>query len=557
MGALRKLMPITAGTFIVGWLAIAGVPPFSGFWSKDEILTYALHKNIALYVVGLFTALLTAFYMSREVYPRLLRRGSAGTRSASEPSHAEAHGDGRRRAADRHRRRRGDRSPTGPGAPHDAEHGTPQAPPRVAVDHDRAAGGAGHLRRRRPGSSTCRSASTHWLENWLEPVTGRYGAVRRPTPTPRSSVLLAISHRRGAGRHRRGLPRLPVRQAPAAEQVGSSPTFLLNGWYYDWAVSAFMGGPGRIAVRRPGLVRPHVIDGAVNGVGALARDSPAASCAALQTGYVRTYALGITIGAVAARHLRPLPGDLLMTAAMLASELRRGHWLPRAGRHGRAARWSARWSWRSSPSDADPTCTGLVAIVTSRSRSPAAARPCGCSTPFNDGTTPGFQFVVSHDLGASSWTSSSTSASTASRCSCVVLTGILFPIALFAAKPDHDEKGYYVWITLLEAGCLGVFVALDLFLFFVMFELVHRAAVLPHRAAGATAGGSTRPPSSSSSRCPARPSCSWRSSASPCSPTPATAAGTQLRPAKVVDEPRRLSRPRPAGCSSASPSPSR
>jgi NADH-quinone oxidoreductase subunit M len=53
----------------------------------------------------------------------------------------------------------------------------------------------------------------------------------------------------------------------------------------------------------------------------------------------------------------------------------------------------------------------------------------------------------------------------------VVLTGILFPIALFAAKPDHDEKGYYLWITLLEAGCLGVFVALDLFLFFLMFEL--------------------------------------------------------------------------------------
>jgi NADH-quinone oxidoreductase subunit M len=53
----------------------------------------------------------------------------------------------------------------------------------------------------------------------------------------------------------------------------------------------------------------------------------------------------------------------------------------------------------------------------------------------------------------------------------VVLTGILFPIALLAAKPDHDEKGYYLWITLLEAGCIGVFLSLDLFLFFLMFEL--------------------------------------------------------------------------------------
>ena len=45
MGALRKFMPITAATFIVGWLAIAGVPPFAGFWSKDEILVYALGQE--------------------------------------------------------------------------------------------------------------------------------------------------------------------------------------------------------------------------------------------------------------------------------------------------------------------------------------------------------------------------------------------------------------------------------------------------------------------------------------------------------------------------------
>ncbi|MDG1490025.1 MAG: NADH-quinone oxidoreductase subunit L [Actinomycetota bacterium] len=71
MGALRSLMPITAGTFIIGWLAIAGVPPFSGFWSKDEILLAAWEQpNIGpiLWVVGLVTALLTAYYMSRQVF---------------------------------------------------------------------------------------------------------------------------------------------------------------------------------------------------------------------------------------------------------------------------------------------------------------------------------------------------------------------------------------------------------------------------------------------------------------------------------------------------------
>ena len=54
----------------------------------------------------------------------------------------------------------------------------------------------------------------------------------------------------------------------------------------------------------------------------------------------------------------------------------------------------------------------------------------------------------------------------------VVLTAVLFPLALLGTKPSHDQKSYYAWLLLLEAACLGVFVALDLFLFFVFFELV-------------------------------------------------------------------------------------
>lgn len=53
----------------------------------------------------------------------------------------------------------------------------------------------------------------------------------------------------------------------------------------------------------------------------------------------------------------------------------------------------------------------------------------------------------------------------------VVLTGILFPLAMLAAKPEHDEKGYWFWLALLEVGCMGAFLALDLLLFFLFFEL--------------------------------------------------------------------------------------
>jgi NADH-quinone oxidoreductase subunit M len=54
----------------------------------------------------------------------------------------------------------------------------------------------------------------------------------------------------------------------------------------------------------------------------------------------------------------------------------------------------------------------------------------------------------------------------------VVLTGILFPIAMLGAPPHHDDKPFYAWLLLLEAGCLGAFLALDVFLFFVFFEIV-------------------------------------------------------------------------------------
>ena len=54
----------------------------------------------------------------------------------------------------------------------------------------------------------------------------------------------------------------------------------------------------------------------------------------------------------------------------------------------------------------------------------------------------------------------------------VVLTGLLFPLALLGVKPHHDEKSYTAWLLVLEAGCMGVFLALDLFLFFVAFEIV-------------------------------------------------------------------------------------
>ncbi|MCE3009421.1 MAG: NADH-quinone oxidoreductase subunit L [Proteobacteria bacterium] len=68
MGGLKKHMPITHFTFLIGWLAIIGMPPFSGFFSKDEILWLSFHSPLghpALWALGAVGAVMTAFYMTR------------------------------------------------------------------------------------------------------------------------------------------------------------------------------------------------------------------------------------------------------------------------------------------------------------------------------------------------------------------------------------------------------------------------------------------------------------------------------------------------------------
>ena len=68
MGGLKSKLPITYWTFLIGALAIAGFPFLSGFWSKDEILHAAWGDYKAIYVIGLITAFLTAFYMFRLIF---------------------------------------------------------------------------------------------------------------------------------------------------------------------------------------------------------------------------------------------------------------------------------------------------------------------------------------------------------------------------------------------------------------------------------------------------------------------------------------------------------
>ena len=68
MGGLKKVMPITFITMLISSLAISGIFPFAGFWSKDEILMTAFHENLPLWIIGSLASIMTAFYMFRLMY---------------------------------------------------------------------------------------------------------------------------------------------------------------------------------------------------------------------------------------------------------------------------------------------------------------------------------------------------------------------------------------------------------------------------------------------------------------------------------------------------------
>jgi NADH-quinone oxidoreductase subunit L len=257
MGALRKLMPITAGTFIIGWLAIAGVPPFAGFFSKDEILLYVFANNRALYVVGMVTALLTAYYMTRQVI--MVFFGEAKWKDAHE-EHG-AHGDF---------------------VPHES----PKIMlfPLVVLAFLSITGGLLQL----PFSK-----DLHFLEHWLEPVVHHSEANIKGTWAYDNKYLLLLAAIVVAA--------IGIAMSVAVYAKGKAkpiePKVLADGWYYDRAISGFMGGPGRKAFEGVAMFDATVVDGAVigtaKGVGGIS-----SVLRKVQSGFVRTYAAIIGIGAI-------------------------------------------------------------------------------------------------------------------------------------------------------------------------------------------------------------------------------------------------------------------
>ena len=250
MGGLRRAMPVTGWTFAAGWLAICGIVPFAGFFSKDAILASAWHEGqYALWGIGVATALLTAFYMSR-LYFRVFEG----------PAPDGLH-------------------------PHDA-------PPTMAAALVPLAllsvvGGAINL----PGVLT--------LEHWLEPVVGRSELPPGLTPWILAggallvgatgiviAALLYLS--RAAEARRRRLYSLMPALVDAAR----------SKFYVDELYGRAIVLPGKSFANFCAYVLDaKFIDGFVNGTGRVIAAS-SEGLRRIQSGYVRNYAITFFFGVV-------------------------------------------------------------------------------------------------------------------------------------------------------------------------------------------------------------------------------------------------------------------
>ncbi|BCN43700.1 NADH-quinone oxidoreductase subunit L [Prescottella equi] len=253
-GGLRTLMPITFATFGLGYLAIIGIPPFSGFFSKDKIIEAAFGSGgiggTALGTVALIGAGLTAFYMTRVMLMTFFgeRRWNPGVH------------------------------------PHESP-GVMTVPMIVLAVGSVAAGGL--------------LAVGGTLEHWLEPVWTEFGGAAEhgelavPVWVVTAVTLVVVLIGAGIAYRQYGTRPVPV-VAPA--QVSAVTVAARRDLYGDDVDEAIFMRPGQRLVRGLTVVEDKGIDGATGGVGAVL-GLLSVALRRLQTGFVRSYALYMFVGA--------------------------------------------------------------------------------------------------------------------------------------------------------------------------------------------------------------------------------------------------------------------
>ncbi len=252
MGGLWRRMPITAFTFVIGALALAGFPPLAGFFAKDILLEIIQsNERWAYYALATLGALLSALYMGR-----LVLLAFFGHARSERAEHAH------------------------------------ESPPVMWIPLVILAVGAG-------GAGIFSSSPEGLIARFLEPIAGLVpeGSAGLPKPTFYAIALLTTVVGLGTAWFVYGSGRvdwlaLRVRLAPVHR-------LFANGWYVDQYYSALLVAPGKaVAAFTAFRFDMGFIDGIVNGIGSAARRL-AGLARNVQTGFVRTYAAAVFVGAVA------------------------------------------------------------------------------------------------------------------------------------------------------------------------------------------------------------------------------------------------------------------
>ena len=247
MGGLRKHMPVTFGTSLIAVLAISGIPPLSGYFSKEEILAAASETPGAMpvYVIGLVVAALTAFYMTRWLVLIFLGKPRFGH---------EVH-------------------------PHESP--WTMSLPLVVLAVLSAGGGLLNV------------SAEGWLHHWLAgTVAGFHGE-----HTLSHATLIALAMAAAIGGIAAAIALYRRVTGEPSPRFAGYHRFAFDKFRVDELYQLVIATPGRMLADALAWFDRRVIDGAVNGA-ASATAALATAGRRTQTGYVRTYALGTLIGAV-------------------------------------------------------------------------------------------------------------------------------------------------------------------------------------------------------------------------------------------------------------------
>jgi NADH-quinone oxidoreductase subunit L len=260
MGGLKKYMSVTHITFLLGCLAIAGMPPFSGFFSKDEILAETFRQNPVYWGIGVLTAMMTAFYMFR-LYAMTFLGKFRGT--------------------------------------HEQEHHLHESPaaitiPLIVLAILAVLGGL-------IGIPEVFMHGGHRLEAFLEPVfanTNEYVKAHHPHEALAHSTeyaLMAVSVAGALAALLYAWNKFSKYQKTSAESTGIGKV-LENKWYVDELYDTIVVKPiGSLATFFNNILEKKGVDGFVNGVGK-AINYGSRQIRLLQTGQVGTYVLLMVVG---------------------------------------------------------------------------------------------------------------------------------------------------------------------------------------------------------------------------------------------------------------------